>query len=106
MFSQILRSAQDRPILVELINGQTYNGHLISSDEYMNLQLRQVICTSRDGDNFWSSSESFITGNSVKFLIIPGEVTKVDENLTSNEGFSLATRERGRGGRSHLPSRF
>ena len=33
--------------LVELKNGETYNGHLVNCDNWMNIQLREVICTSR-----------------------------------------------------------
>lgn len=35
--------------LVELKNGETYNGHLVSCDNWMNINLREVICTSRVG---------------------------------------------------------
>ena len=35
--------------LVELKNGETYNGHLVNCDNWMNIQLREVICTSRVG---------------------------------------------------------
>ena len=34
-------------MLVEVKSGETYNGHLVSSDTWMNLNLREVICTSR-----------------------------------------------------------
>jgi small nuclear ribonucleoprotein (snRNP)-like protein len=34
---------------VELKNGETYNGNLVSVDQYMNLSLSDVICTSKDG---------------------------------------------------------
>ncbi|KAJ7383017.1 hypothetical protein OS493_031187 [Desmophyllum pertusum] len=34
-------------VLVELKNGETYNGHLVSCDNWMNINLREVICTSR-----------------------------------------------------------
>ena len=40
-------------MLVELKNGETYNGHLVSCDTWMNVHLREVICTSKDGDRFW-----------------------------------------------------
>lgn len=40
--------------LVELKNGETYNGHLVSCDNWMNINLREVICTSRV--SFFSSS--------------------------------------------------
>jgi small nuclear ribonucleoprotein (snRNP)-like protein len=33
--------------LVELKNGETYNGNLVSVDIYMNLQLADVIFTSK-----------------------------------------------------------
>ena len=32
---------------MELKNGETYNGHLVSCDTWMNIHLREVICTSR-----------------------------------------------------------
>lgn len=34
-------------MLVELKNGDTYNGHLVNCDTWMNINLRDVICTSR-----------------------------------------------------------
>ncbi len=33
--------------LVELKNGETYNGHLVLCDTWMNMHLREVICTSK-----------------------------------------------------------
>lgn len=32
---------------MELKNGETYNGHLVSCDTWMNINLREVICTSK-----------------------------------------------------------
>jgi small nuclear ribonucleoprotein (snRNP)-like protein len=43
----LLRKAENRAMLVELKNGETYNGHLQSCDTWMNLQLREVTLTSR-----------------------------------------------------------
>jgi len=34
-------------MLVELKNGDTYNGRLVNCDTWMNINLRDVICTSR-----------------------------------------------------------
>ncbi|GMP41587.1 hypothetical protein CsSME_00011634 [Camellia sinensis var. sinensis] len=34
-------------MLVELKNGETYNGHLVNCDTWMNIHLREVICTSK-----------------------------------------------------------
>jgi small nuclear ribonucleoprotein (snRNP)-like protein len=43
----LLKTAQGHPMLVELKNGDTYNGRLVSCDTWMNINLRDVICTSR-----------------------------------------------------------
>ena len=40
----------------------------------MNISLREVICTSRDGDRFWRLPEVVIRGNNIKCLRIPEEV--------------------------------
>jgi small nuclear ribonucleoprotein (snRNP)-like protein len=34
---------------VELKNGETYNGHMVQCDTWMNIHLREVICTSKVG---------------------------------------------------------
>jgi small nuclear ribonucleoprotein (snRNP)-like protein len=70
----LLRTAQNHPMLVELKNGETYNGHLVSCDNWMNINLREVICTSRDGDRFWRMPEVYIRGSTIKYLRIPDEV--------------------------------
>ncbi|EEB11846.1 conserved hypothetical protein [Pediculus humanus corporis] len=61
-------------MLVELKNGETYNGHLVSCDNWMNIILREVICTSRDGDKFWRMPECYIRGSTIKYVRIPDEV--------------------------------
>ena len=38
----LLRTAQNHPMLVELKNGETYNGHLVNCDNWMNINLREV----------------------------------------------------------------
>ncbi|KAJ8446974.1 hypothetical protein Cgig2_006602 [Carnegiea gigantea] len=43
----LLKTAQGHPTL-ELKNGETYNGHLVNCDTWMNIHLREVICTSKD----------------------------------------------------------
>ena len=70
----LLRTATGHPMLVELKNGETYNGHLVSCDNWMNICLREVICTSRDGDRFWKLPELVVRGNNIKYLRIPEEV--------------------------------
>lgn len=45
-------------MLVELKNGDTYNGRLVNCNMFMNLLLKEVVCTSR-------VSESFVYSTSV-----------------------------------------
>ncbi|XP_017775818.1 PREDICTED: U6 snRNA-associated Sm-like protein LSm4 [Nicrophorus vespilloides] len=79
----LLRTAQNHPMLVELKNGETYNGHLVSCDNWMNINLREVICTSRDGDKFWRMPECYIRGSTIKYLRIPDEVIDMVKEETS-----------------------
>ncbi|KAJ4877670.1 Sm-like protein LSM4 [Raphanus sativus] len=79
----LLKTAQGHPMLVELKNGETYNGHLVNCDTWMNIHLREVICTSKDGDRFWRMPECYIRGNTIKYLRVPDEVIdKVQEEKT------------------------
>ncbi|CAN8010248.1 U6 snRNA-associated Sm-like protein LSm4 [Ixodes scapularis] len=84
----LLRTAQNHPMLVELKNGETYNGHLVSCDNWMNINLREVICTSRDGDKFWRMPECYIRGSTIKYLRIPDEVIDMvkEEMLVKGRG--------------------
>lgn len=73
----LLRTAQNHPMLVELKNGETYNGHLVSCDAWMNIHLRDAICTSRDGDRFLKMQEVYIRGSTIKYLRIPDDVVEL-----------------------------
>ncbi|XP_049643698.1 U6 snRNA-associated Sm-like protein LSm4 [Suncus etruscus] len=87
----LLKTAQNHPMLVELKNGETYNGHLVSCDNWMNINLREVICTSRDGDKFWRMPECYIRGSTIKYLRIPDEIIDMVKEEAVAKG-------RGRGG--------
>ena len=57
-------------MLVELKNGETLNGHLISCDTWMNLTLKEVVQTSPDGDKFFRLPEVYVRGNNVSGQIL------------------------------------
>ncbi len=61
----LLNAAQGHPMLVELKNGETLNGHLISCDTWMNLTLKEVVQTSPEGDKFFRLPEVYVRGNNV-----------------------------------------
>ena len=72
--------------MVELRNGETYNGHLAEIDFLMNIVIRDVICTSRVGDKFTRINEVYVRGNTIKYLRIPDEVIeKVVEDAQVRE---------------------
>ncbi len=53
-------------MLVELKNGETLNGHLVSCDTWMNLTLKEVVQTSPEGDKFFRLPEVYVRGNNVR----------------------------------------
>uniref|UniRef100_H2ZAV0 U6 snRNA-associated Sm-like protein LSm4 n=1 Tax=Ciona savignyi TaxID=51511 RepID=H2ZAV0_CIOSA len=93
----LLKTAVNHPMLVELKNGETYNGHLVSCDNWMNINLREVICTSRDGDHFWRMPECYIRGSTIKYLRIPDEVIDMVKEESMNKGRGRMGPGRGRG---------
>lgn len=56
--------------LVELKNGETFNGHLVQCDNFMNITLREVYQTSAEGDRFWKLKECYIRGSTVRSLLL------------------------------------
>jgi U6 snRNA-associated Sm-like protein LSm4 len=98
--SSLLKTATGHPMLVELKNGDTYNGRLVSVNMFMNICLEDVICTSKDGETFWKIPETYIRGNSIKYLRIPDEV------LGMVPTYSGGGRGMGRGGRGRGRGRF
>lgn len=52
--------------LVELKNGETFNGHLVNCDNFMNITLREVYQTTADGERFWKLKECYIRGSTVR----------------------------------------
>lgn len=91
--------------MVELKNGETYNGHLVSCDTWMNINLREVICTSKDGDKFWRMPECYIRGSTIKYLRIPDEVidmVKDDAQIKSRQRTEM---NKGRGGQNQRNNR-
>ncbi|KZS87802.1 Sm-like ribonucleo protein [Sistotremastrum niveocremeum HHB9708] len=92
----LLNAAQNKPMLVELKNGETFNGHLVNCDNFMNITLREVYQTSADGDRFWKLKECYIRGSTIKYLRVPDALldsVKEDQNRARD-----ASRRGGPGG--------
>ncbi|GAA5944662.1 hypothetical protein JCM1841_004696 [Sporobolomyces salmonicolor] len=70
----LLHAAQAKPMLVELKNGETFNGHLVGCDNFMNLTLKEVYQTSADGERFWKLAEAYVRGNNIKYIRVAENV--------------------------------
>lgn len=64
----LLTSAQGSPILVELKDGETLNGHLVTCDTWMNLILTNVVQTNADGERFFKLQQVYVRGNNVCWM--------------------------------------
>ncbi|KAK0261442.1 hypothetical protein LTR91_005800 [Friedmanniomyces endolithicus] len=93
----LLTAAQGHPMLVELKNGETLNGHLVNCDTYMNLTLKEVVQTSPDGDKFFRLPECYVRGNNIKYLRVPDEIV----DLVKDQQQSQQSQRGGRGGSQH-----
>eukprot|EP00745_Piridium_sociabile_P031870 TRINITY_DN5303_c1_g1_i3.p1 TRINITY_DN5303_c1_g1~~TRINITY_DN5303_c1_g1_i3.p1 ORF type:complete len:116 (-),score=10.90 TRINITY_DN5303_c1_g1_i3:107-454(-) len=108
----LLKTSQRHPIMVELKNGETYSGILALCDNFMNLQMRDAICTSRDGERFWKVAEISLRGNQIKSTRLPEDALDLvkEETARRESGRGAPGRGRGRGrgirgGRGGPPNR-
>lgn len=73
--------------LVELKNGEAYNGRMEACDTWMNMHLHEVICTAKDGEKFWRMKEVYIRGNTIKYVRVPDDTLgKAVEEKTRRTG--------------------
>ncbi|KEI39248.1 uncharacterized protein L969DRAFT_61761, partial [Mixia osmundae IAM 14324] len=70
----LLQAALGKPMLVELKNGETFNGHLSGADNFMNLTLKEVYQTSANGDQFWKLPECYLKGHMIKYVRVADNV--------------------------------
>ncbi|PCG94546.1 uncharacterized protein BHQ10_002768 [Talaromyces amestolkiae] len=102
----LLTAAQGHPMLVELKNGETLNGHLVNCDNWMNLTLKEVVQTTPEGDRFFRLPEVYVRGNNIKYLRVPEEILDIVKEQQQNQPSGRGGRggrgdgkDRGRGGR-------
>lgn len=95
----LLKCSQNQPAMVELKNGETYSGFLVFCDRFMNMHMKNIICTSKDGDRFWKISECYVRGNSVKYIRVQDQaIEQAIEETAEQKARNLGRgRDRGRG---------
>ncbi|CAD0020676.1 unnamed protein product [Aureobasidium pullulans] len=101
----LLTAAQGHPMLVELKNGETLNGHLVSCDTYMNLTLKEVIQTSPEGDRFFRLPECYVRGNNIKYLRMEDEIVDLVKDQQASQQAARGGRGGGQGGRGDYSGR-
>ncbi|KAL6860484.1 hypothetical protein ACO1O0_004512 [Amphichorda felina] len=94
----LLNAAQGHPMLVELKNGETLNGHLVNCDTWMNLTMKEVVQTSPEGDKFVRLPEAYVKGNNIKYLRVPDEI--IDIVTEQQKNHQQGNFRGGRGGQS------
>ena len=94
----LLRTAQSKACLIELKSGDTFNGILVSVDNWMNMCLKDCIKTSKAGDKFWKCNSIYIRGNQIKYIRLAEEVID-DPALEKHSSNFKTSSTRGRGGR-------
>ena len=90
---QLLRAGMRQPMMIELKNGETYNGHLTGCDDRMNVHLEGVTCTSSDGERFWKMDECVIRGSTLKNIRLP----EVVATLCEEQAAKIAKKPKNRG---------
>ena len=93
----LLNTAIGHPMLIEMKNGDTYNGVLKGCNVFMNVILEGVIYTSKDGDKFAKMNECYIRGNSIKYMRIADEILGLVEEFKSSSGNYSNNYNSGRG---------
>lgn len=67
---KLLHESQGLLVTVELINGTIYRGRLSSIEDNMNVQLRDITSTAKDG-LVTALEHVMVRGSQVKFFVIP-----------------------------------
>ncbi|KAJ3045506.1 Small nuclear ribonucleoprotein Sm D3 [Rhizophlyctis rosea] len=67
---KLLHEAEGHIITLELKNGSVYRGKLHDAEDNMNVQLRDITVTARDGRTS-HLEQVYIRGSQVRFFIVP-----------------------------------
>lgn len=108
---KLLHEAAGHIITLELKTSLVYRGKLLEVEDNMNMQLKDVTCTHRDG-RVSQLDQVFIRGSHVRFVIVPDMLKnapmfkRVDPRKSTGKGIGLgrgratvARAQRSRGGR-------
>lgn len=108
---KLLHEAAGHIVTLELKTGLVYRGKLLEVEDNMNLQLKDVTATHRDG-HVTQLDQVFIRGSHLRFVIVPDMLKnaplfkRMDPRKSTGKGIGMgrgratvARAQRGRGGR-------
>ncbi|GET51170.1 sm-like ribonucleo protein [Rhizophagus irregularis DAOM 181602=DAOM 197198] len=107
---KLLHEAQGHVVTLELNNGTVYRGKLSEAEDNMNVQLREITVTARDG-RVSQLDQVYIRGSHVRFFIVPDMLKnapmfkKIGPNAMKGRGIGMGrgkatvARAQARGGR-------
>ncbi|KAF9997080.1 small nuclear ribonucleoprotein Sm D3 [Modicella reniformis] len=67
---KLLHEAQGHIITIELKTGSVYRGTLFEAEDNMNVQLKEITMTARDG-RLTQLDQVYIRGSHIRFFIVP-----------------------------------
>ncbi|KAF8936424.1 small nuclear ribonucleoprotein Sm D3 [Dissophora ornata] len=67
---KLLHEAQGHIITIELKTGSVYRGTLFEAEDNMNIQLKDITMTARDG-RLTQLDQVYIRGSHIRFFIVP-----------------------------------
>ncbi|KAJ3010410.1 Small nuclear ribonucleoprotein Sm D3 [Thoreauomyces humboldtii] len=67
---KLLHEAEGHIITLELKSGSIYRGKLIDAEDNMNVQLKDILVTQRNGQQS-QLEQVYVRGSQIRFLIVP-----------------------------------
>ncbi|KZZ93902.1 Like-Sm ribonucleoprotein (LSM)-related domain protein [Ascosphaera apis ARSEF 7405] len=67
---KLLNEAQGHVVTLEITSGEVYRGKLLEAEDNMNVQLKDITVTARDG-RVSHLDQVYIRGSHVRFIIVP-----------------------------------
>ncbi len=67
---KLLHEAIGHTVSIEVRSGEIYRGHLMQSEDNMNVLIENVVRTNRDGSKS-SMEQVYIRGGQIRFFVVP-----------------------------------
>jgi small nuclear ribonucleoprotein D3 len=67
---RLIHESEGHTVTIELKSGEVYRGFLVSAEDNMNVQIKTVTLTARDGKTT-ALDTAFIRGSKIRYFIIP-----------------------------------